>query len=505
MKSILDLSTEELKQYFFKNSSYINFDIPIYFDFSELFEKLMNEIWNKQVSSLRSSSTKVRDCEWVNYIFLNNKSWKYEWRPFQIIHPLLYVELVFLISKNENWCLLKDRFKEFKNNWFIDCLSLPVISESDNSDRAEQVLNWWEKIEQESLILSLDYDYIFHTDISDCYPSIYSHSISWALHWKEVMKKKENRWHNYSFLWNCIDSLLQDMSFWQTNGIPQWSSIMDFLAEIVLGYADILLKDEFIRQWLNSESFKILRYRDDYRIFTNDISLGEKILKILTEVLSGLWLKLSKWKTKYSNDVVKYSMKEDKYYWLTNSKYNKSLDKQLLIIKDYSEKYNNSWTLLRILQEFNSKLSEKKLNDSHVNYKVFIWILISIMSNNPRSYPIITAIISKIIKVNDWWAELILKILKKFEKIPNTWHLEIRLQRITLKLDWDFNNYNSILCKKVFDNNIELWNSKWIWNKKINQILKDTKIISDDKIWELDLVVSNDEVALFATNEYLFN
>lgn len=504
MRTILDLNSDELKEYFFKNSSYINFDIPIYFDFSDLFSKLINEIWNKKISDLRSWTNKARDLEWVNYIFLNNKSWKYEWRPFQIIHPFLYIELVYLLSENNNWNLLKDRFEEFKNNWFIECISLPVISDTNNSNKAEQVLNWWEKIEQESIILSLEYDYIFHTDITDCYPSIYTHSISWALHWKNVMKKKENR-NNPSFLWNNIDKILQDMSFWQTNWIPQWSNIMDFLAEIVLGYADILLKDEFTKQWLNSNSFKILRYRDDYRIFTNDMSLWEKILKILTEVLTDLWLKLSKWKTKYSNDIVKYSFKEDKYFWLTNSKYNKLIDKQLLIIKDFADKHSNSWTLLKILQEFNSKLSEKKLNNSYVNYKVFIWILTSIMVNNPRTFPIITAIISKIIKVNDWWREIVLKILKKFEKIPNTWHLEVWLQRITLKLDEDFNNYNSLLCKKVIDNNIELWNSKWIWNRKINKILKETKIISDEKISELDLVVSNNEVALFATNEYLFN
>lgn len=504
MKTILDLTIDEIKEYFFKNSSYINFDIPIYFDFSELFSKLISEIWSQKIRDLKSWTTKVRDCEGINYIFLNNKSWKYEWRPFQIIHPFLYIELVYLISENDNWNLLKTRFEEFKNNWFIECISLPVISENNNSDKAEQVLKWWDKIEQESIILSLDYDYIFHTDITDCYPSIYTHSISWALHWKDIMKKKENR-KNKSFLWNNIDNLLQDMSFWQTNWIPQWSSIMDFIAEIVLGYVDLLLKDEFLKYNLKSKDFKILRYRDDYRIFTNDVSLWEKILKILSEVLSELWLKLSKWKTKYSNDVVKSSLKEDKYFWLTNLKNNKSLDKQLLIIKDFSDKYSNSWTLLKILQEFNNKLSKNKLKNSYVNYKVYIWILTNIMLNNPKTFPIITAIISKIIKVKDWGEEIISKILKKFEKVPNTWHLEIRLQRITLKLEWSFNGYNSLLCKKVFDNDIELWNSKWIWNRKIKNILKETKIISDEKISELDLVISNEEVALFATDEYLFN
>jgi hypothetical protein len=37
-------------------------------------------------------------------------------------------------------------------------------------------------VEQKSIELGLEYDYIFHTDIVDCYGAIYTHSISWAIH-----------------------------------------------------------------------------------------------------------------------------------------------------------------------------------------------------------------------------------------------------------------------------------------------------------------------------------
>lgn len=357
-------------------------------------------------------------------------------------------------------------------------------------------MNWWEKIEQESIILWLDYNYLFHTDITDCYSSIYTHSLAWALHWKDEMKKKKNR-RNDKFLGNKIDNLLQDMSFWQTNWIPQWSNLMDFLAEIVLWYTDLLLKDRFIAEWISNKEIKILRYRDDYRIFVNNPTLWEKILKILTEVLSWLWLKLSKWKTKYSDDVVKSSFKDDKYYWLVNWNFNNWLDKELLIIKDFSEKYNNSWALIKILQQFNKNLNETKLGNSNVHFKVLVSIVVSIMLNNPRSFPIMASILAKIIKVNDDWIELIWKILNKFQKVPNTWNLEIWLQRITLKLDTSFNNYDSLICKKVDNNNVELWNSKWIWSRNINKILKETKIISTDKINEMELIFWDEEIELF--------
>ena len=62
--------------------------------------------------------------------------------------------------------------------------------------------------------------------------------------------------------------MIQEMSFGQTNGIPQGSILMDFIAEIVLGYADELLSKELVKLKIND--YKILRYRDDYRIFTNN-------------------------------------------------------------------------------------------------------------------------------------------------------------------------------------------------------------------------------------------
>ena len=471
MKNILDLASNELIEYFFKSNSYINFDIPIYFDFSNLLKTLNDSMWDARLKSFNSSTTKTRDCENVNYSFMSNKSWKYDWRPFEIIHPLLYIELVNLLAKNTNWEFIKGRFTEFQENWAVNCLSLPIISENDNSNKAEQVINWWEKIEQESIILGLDYSYLFHTDITDCYSSIYTHSVAWALHWKDNIKRclNDKSCKLEKLLWGKIDGLLQDMSFRQTNWIPQWSNIMDFLAEIVLWYSDLLLAKKLADYWIDTESFKILRYRDDYRIFTNNPVIWENILKSITEVLSSLWLKLSKWKTKYSNDVIKSSVKEDKYDLIINSNYNTNLLKELLTIKHFSDKNPNSWSLVRILQEFNNNISEEKFAKSNVDYQVFISIIVNIMFNNPNVFPIATAILSKIIKMNNGWVSIISKILKKFSNIPNTWHLEIWLQRITLKLDSEYNSYGSEICKKVNNNDIELWNSKWLWSRKLKK------------------------------------
>ena len=61
---------------------------------------------------------------------------------------------------------------------------------------------------------------------------------------------------------------------------------MDFIAEIVLLYADYLLTIKI--KELGIKDFQILRYRDDYRIFTNNSNDGDEILKQLSYILSDL-------------------------------------------------------------------------------------------------------------------------------------------------------------------------------------------------------------------------
>ena len=73
----------------------------------------------------------------------------------------------------------------------------------------------------------------------------------------------------------------------QTNGIPQGSVLMDFIAEILLGYIDEILTEQL--NTAHIVNYKILRYRDDYRIFVNNPDEGEKILKNIIGGSLRLW------------------------------------------------------------------------------------------------------------------------------------------------------------------------------------------------------------------------
>ncbi|QDJ13845.1 hypothetical protein CEP45_08410 [Mergibacter septicus] len=58
------------------------------------------------------------------------------------------------------------------------------------SNIAQSVSGWWIDVEQESINKALDFRYLFTTDIANFYPSIYTHSIPWAIYTKEKAKKQ---------------------------------------------------------------------------------------------------------------------------------------------------------------------------------------------------------------------------------------------------------------------------------------------------------------------------
>ena len=312
MKTVLDLDHKDAKNYFLESKNYCNFDLPKYFNFDNVLAKTSKIIGNRNMDSLiRVDSTTRKkihpgDVEEVNHVILGNKDGEFAWRPYELIHPALYVALVNLITDQPSWNIIKSRFSEFSKSGIV-CESIPVVTTTSQTHKAEQVRWWWENIEQESVRQGINYKYVLDVDISNCYPSIYTHSISWALHSKK--KGRDDR-AKRKLLGSKIDAYIQKMRYRQTNGIPQGNVVSDLIAEMILGYADTLLIEKL--NWPRKREFKILRYRDDYKIFTNRPDLNYKILKALSGTLAELGLKINTSKTKINHDPILASFKEDK-------------------------------------------------------------------------------------------------------------------------------------------------------------------------------------------------
>jgi hypothetical protein len=71
------------------------------------------------------------------------------------------------------------------------------------------------------------------------------------------------------------------------------------------------LPDERLSQCLDKKmDYRIIRYRDDYRIFTNNKKEGNTIIRELSKILSEMSMRLNGEKTYHSDDIVNSSIKK---------------------------------------------------------------------------------------------------------------------------------------------------------------------------------------------------
>lgn len=489
IKSVLDMDSSEARKFFLKPSSYFNVKLPSYIKLDEVITEADKIIGKSDLDSIivtnnyllglnrdnnDSNLELLKNCSNVNMSLIGNKDARYSWRNFQMIHPVLYVDLVNVITKKDNWLSLQNRFSDFRNDSRIECISIPAESRSNKSDKAEQILNWWRNLEQYQIKLALDYNYCIHSDITDCYPSMYTHTIAWSLMGKSEAKiKREKR-----LFPNLLDGKIQQLQNGQTNGIPQGSTLMDFIAEIILGYADLQISEMVKNK--NITDFKILRYRDDYRIFSNNKDEAELIMKIISDLLFDLNLKVNSKKTFLCDDIILDGIKNDKLYWTHRSlgffhyklkknnsseykkvrEYNLTLQKHLLEIKILSEKFPNCGQLSRALTDFYTfRLYHLERGKNQVeDVRQLISILTSMMKNNPKVIELCITNITKLLEFIEDLSEMeviIDSIVKKFINLPNSDFVNIWLQRICL-----INNYNidfdCKLCNKVNNPSIKL-------------------------------------------------
>ena len=138
MKKVIDMSAQEAKKYFLKSTSYFSMNLPEYFDFSDLLNDVELKINGNKINNLWNNKPETYDN--INYKFNQNKDGKYAWRMFQLIHPAIYIDIVNTITEANNWRLIIDRFKKFKDNKNIICCSDIVESSSKKGIKVQQLI-----------------------------------------------------------------------------------------------------------------------------------------------------------------------------------------------------------------------------------------------------------------------------------------------------------------------------------------------------------------------------
>lgn len=203
-------------------------------------------------------------------------------RQLGVPNPIAYYHLCKCIS--DNWVDLKTYFKN-KISHFDYKVSRVTIRKMQNQEAIFKMNyhNW--RLDGEPVLdLMLGKKYEVEADISTCFPSIYTHSIPWAILGK-AEAKKNTRSTNMA---NEIDRTCRNIKNQETKGLLIGPHASNILSEIIL--CDIDCK-------LYAKGWKYLRYIDDYKCYVDSEEQGKKFLKDLQKYLRGYELILNAKKT----------------------------------------------------------------------------------------------------------------------------------------------------------------------------------------------------------------
>lgn len=352
VKTIFELSADEALDFLMQNDQYVTTEMPEYLDFDPVLTFAREHIADTPIDKCVKDVTS-EDMAEANYDIMLNKDGKYAVRVLSLSNPFLYYLLAREICTPEHWAAILDDFKVFGSAPHIQAVGIPVIpADKENFHKSTTILNWWNRFEQMAVKLSLDYRYMFVTDITNCYGTIELQTVEKALSRKGTASEADVK--------TDIVRILTMLRQGRNIGLPQGSTLYDIVAEIVLGYADMLLREALERDGI-TEGYEILRYRDDYKVFANDKDLLERISYTLQHVLEGLNLRLNSAKTRISDSIITDSIKPDKLAYIYNTPiYNNKkqcdfdgIQKQLLFILQFGRQYPNCGQMRMLL----SKLS----------------------------------------------------------------------------------------------------------------------------------------------------
>lgn len=216
-------------------------------------------------------------------------------RTFGIMHPEIHNDIAYHISRN--WSSVIAALIPADSS--VVSYSFPVPIDARNPGRLGQlrsgrmIYEFIGMIDDDLASIAYRYTHLVKADIKNFYPSIYTHSIAWALHGKSFVRKPANL-HNYKLLGNRLDRLFQNANDGCTNGVPIGPVVSDIIAEIVVSGVDRILSKSVKTQDIDCE---IVRFKDDYRILVKSEADGRRVVKHLQAALKEFNLELSEEKT----------------------------------------------------------------------------------------------------------------------------------------------------------------------------------------------------------------
>ena len=196
-------------------------------------------------------------------------------RSCSIPHPVAYANLA--LSLHENW----DELSHIADN------EVSMLRPQEHTDGRIGVMDYGDRVREHQATVNRSFGkrFVVHTDISNFFPSIYSHAIPWALVGLAEAKKNRNR---HSSWYNKLDQAVRMTKRNETQGVAIGPATSNIISELILERVDTEMKNK---------GFTFFRNIDDYTAFCETHERAQDFIGRLSDELARYQLKVNVGKT----------------------------------------------------------------------------------------------------------------------------------------------------------------------------------------------------------------
>jgi hypothetical protein len=200
-------------------------------------------------------------------------------RPLRIPHPVHFVKLAGLTSKNFKRLLAKAASPFSKSRPVYSVGRFRAINPNVRPSN----------LARERAASRGGASHLVKLDVNHFYPSLYTHAVGWAV---DPRLRSKKHWKNFKLLGKQLDQVLMDMQGKVSQGIPIGTDVSFLLGEVVLAQID---------RHLTVPPGRCYRWFDDFEIACDSREQAEAVLAALIKALRSFNLRPNAKKTQILN------------------------------------------------------------------------------------------------------------------------------------------------------------------------------------------------------------
>lgn len=225
-----------------------------------------------------------KERDYIRYESMRNENTP---RSLAVPNPFAYANLCNEIATN--WNDILSHFESFTKDETHKTSRIHIRKLKDKKHLFEMNYKNSEKDGTPEQKLRIRNRFRVVADISSCFPSIYSHSVPWALIGKDLAKRNRD---DKNLWFNRFDLFIRNLKNGETNGLLIGPHSSNLIAEIILTRVDSALINR---------GYKYIRNIDDYTCYTKTYEEAESFLLDLSIELKKYELRLNDKKTRIAS------------------------------------------------------------------------------------------------------------------------------------------------------------------------------------------------------------